>query len=408
MLAPAWCIWPLPEVTARDGIRLLAFHMPLFSKFSPFKKTKTQTCTLERVSSAISTSSADLIAYMHRTEKARSIPRSLDPTSTLFCDHFQPWKSRVEAVSSADSANFCAAWLHARENGTPPYALWVHTAHFMGRCFSQWTIKNFLKSRPLSFRLFCKIWTARSFQCFTLTTFRASLCMSMCHEMQNRPMVGAQYDGTALLCRNLPFFASPKGALSSQGHLALEEAKNSPAEDLWHDNLSQDLSILKGWELQAMSPQSSIAHNPLVEQHLPHCFGLALARVSPSVQVTVLHNSWVRRFWNGRNGKERTWANEETLSTLVEIPVQSPGSFLPFGFQKVALELSIKLYLNHDYTSPSWYYCRPAAPSSKDFLEYYRPGDEAAMSRCRTIISILHYSRHCCSLFSAMQLLCTS
>ena len=156
---------------------------------------------------------------MHRTEKARSIPRSLDPTSTLFCDHFQPWKSRVEAVSSADSANFCAAWLHARENGTPPYALWVHTAHFMGRCFSQWTIKNFLKSRPLSFRLFCKIWTARSFQCFTLTTFRASLCMSMCHEMQNRPMVGAQYDGTALLCRNLPFFASPKGALSSQGHL---------------------------------------------------------------------------------------------------------------------------------------------------------------------------------------------
>ena len=170
--------------------------MPLFSKFSPFKKTKTQTCTLERVSSAISTSSADLIAYMHRTEKARSIPRSLDPTSTLFCDHFQPWKSRAEAVSSADSANFCAAWLHARENGTPPYAPWVHTAHFMGRCFSQWTIKNFLKSRPLSFRLFCKIWTARSFQCFTLPTFRASLCMSMCHEMQNRPMVGAQYDGT--------------------------------------------------------------------------------------------------------------------------------------------------------------------------------------------------------------------
>ena len=53
-----------------------------------------------------STSSADLIAYMHRTEKARSIPRSLDPTSTLFCDHFQPWKSRVEAVSSADSADF--------------------------------------------------------------------------------------------------------------------------------------------------------------------------------------------------------------------------------------------------------------------------------------------------------------
>ena len=30
------------------------------------------------------------------------------------------------------------------------------------------------------------------------------------------------------------------------------------------------------------------------------------------------------------------------------------------------------------------------------------------MSRCRTIMSILHYSRHCCSLFSAMQLLCTS
>lgn len=63
-----------------------------------------------------------------------------------------------------------------------------------------------------------------------------------------------------------------------KGHLALEEAENSPAEDLWHDNLSQDLSILKGWELQAMSPQSSIAHNPLVEQHLAHCFKVALAR----------------------------------------------------------------------------------------------------------------------------------
>jgi len=102
--------------------------------------------------------------------------------------------------------------------------------------------------------------------------------MSFCHEMQKRPMVGAQYDGSALLCRNLPFFASPKRALSSQGHLALEEAENSPAEDLWHDNLSQDLSILKGWELQAMSPQSSIAHIPLVEQHLAHCFKVALAR----------------------------------------------------------------------------------------------------------------------------------
>ena len=68
-------------------------------------------------------------------------------------------------------------------------------AHFVGRRLCQCSIKNFLKSRPPSFRLFCKIRPAWSFQCFTLPTFLASLCMSVCRETQTTQMVGAQYDG---------------------------------------------------------------------------------------------------------------------------------------------------------------------------------------------------------------------
>ena len=210
---------------------------------------------------------------------------SLDPTSTLFRDHFRPWTSTVETLPSADSANSCAAWLGARENGTPPYGCTLRGSASLPMQHQKLSQKS-----ATLFSVVLQDQTSLKLPMFHPPYFPGQ-SLHVCV-----PWNANYTDGRGTVWWSIARFAPISLSLHHQnvlcqGHLALEEENNSPPEDLWHDNLSQDLSILKGWELQAISPQSSIGCNPLVEQHLAHCFSVALAKFTSTTFSFSFRNS---------------------------------------------------------------------------------------------------------------------